>query len=292
MEFSNLYQIAFILVDCFTNNIKTIVLGGLLSALVVWAIFFVLQGVGLFIMAKNRGLKNKWLAFVPFANIYYIGKMAGECSFFGHKMRSAGLYAMIAHIITTLLAVLYVLAEGYLYYNHGAPIRETEFSAPYWKGLSGFSVTVHNFYGYGLSILSIFSLVSRLLMIVLLMGLYKQYASKNYFTLAFLCFFIPEARFITVFVLRNRQYVDYGAYVRRRREEYARRQQQYYNMNGNPYGRSPYGNNGQGNPYGGYQQPSNDYSQPTEEPFAEFSSEKNKNTYSGGKSEGGDDFFN
>ena len=58
-------------------------LKGLLVGIVVgfsiWLVFFILQGFGLSAMAKKRGLKKRWLAFVPFANIWYIGKIAGEC---------------------------------------------------------------------------------------------------------------------------------------------------------------------------------------------------------------------
>ena len=62
-----------------------LLLSSLGIALLAWAVFFILQGFGLYAMAKKLGLKNKVLAFVPFANIYYMGKIAGECRFFARK---------------------------------------------------------------------------------------------------------------------------------------------------------------------------------------------------------------
>ena len=51
---------------------------GLLGAILLWGALFILQGVGLYVMAKKQGLKKKGLAFVPFVNILYMGKIAGE----------------------------------------------------------------------------------------------------------------------------------------------------------------------------------------------------------------------
>jgi hypothetical protein len=119
-----------------------------------------------------------------------------------------------------------------------------------------------------------------------MMALCKKYAPKNYMVLSILVLFIPVARFIVIFALRNRQPIDYEAYMRARREAYIRSQQQYYNRQ-NPYG-NPYG--GQYNPYG------QDTPSPRkpEEPFGEFSSQNNgdaQNPFSDVNG-GSDDFFN
>ena len=54
-------------------------------------VLFVLQGFGLYAMAKKREMKNKWLAFVPLASVWYMGKLAGACDGFGKKMKRPGL---------------------------------------------------------------------------------------------------------------------------------------------------------------------------------------------------------
>ncbi len=311
MEFYNFYTWAELLILLFSKNERLSVLVGVPVGLGIWLAMFILQGFGIFVMAKRLGLKKKALAFVPFANIFYFGKVVGECSFFGQRMKNAGLYAMIAQILATAVALAYVGAEWYLYYKHGSPTYvESAFSiSPYWFGLTGFDAKVFSFLGYGNLIFSIISLVAEVLLLILMIGFYKKYSPKNYRFMAILTFFVPFTRFIAVFALRNRQPIDYDAYVRQMQEEYMRRQQQYYGGYGNQgyggygnqgyggYGQGGYGNQGYGNPYGA---PNTPPPPPAEEPFGEFNSDdgdpfedfsSNKGA-NGGENDDGDGFFN
>lgn len=229
----------------------------------IWLILFILQGIGLYVMAKHRGIKKRALAFVPFANIWYMGKLAGECRVFGRKVKRVGLYAMLAQIALTLLMGLYLAAELYLYMK-GEPIYPETSHYPYW-GFDGFAGKVESFYKYGDLFIAIFDLTYVILMIVLLNGLFKQYAPKKYMILSILFVFLSPARFVTVFCLRNKEPIDYEAYMRARREAYIRQRQQYYNRYGNgSYGGNPYGNPYQQNPY------QNQPPKQPEEPFGEF----------------------
>lgn len=239
---------------------------GLGLAFLILIVLFVLQGVGLYTMGKNRNIKGKWLAFVPFANIWFIGKLAGTCDVFGHKLKRAGLYTMIAQIVTTLFCGMIIAAQIYLYLVEGMP-QVDELGMPYWSELTGFSVTVFNFYTISEYLFSILSLVYGIFMLILMLGLLKRYSPKSHTGLGILSVFVPLSRFIIVFVLRNRVAIDYEAYMRARREAFMR-QQQYrnsYGGYGNPYG-TPYGNPYTYNPQAGAQKP--------EEPFSEFSSDK------------------
>ncbi|MBR2646755.1 MAG: hypothetical protein IKD47_04275 [Clostridia bacterium] len=248
-----------------------------------WAALFVLQGIGLFVMAKKRNIKGKWMAFVPFLSVVLIGRLTGECDMFGQKVKRAGLYAMLAQIAVTLISFASIAASIYLYAVEGVPARD-KYLEPIWSDLNGFSATAYEFvasYGIGRFLASIVELIYEILMLILIMGLYKKYAPKNYIMLGVLSLFVPLSRYIAVLVLRKRTAVDYEEYMRRQREEFMRRRQQYYNSQ-NPYGNgqygnNPYGNNPYGNPYGNpynnTQRPP--YSEPQpEDPFAEFSSGK------------------
>ena len=68
----------------------------------IWIALFLLQSFALYRMAKNQGIGKRFLAFIPFANILYMSKLAGKCTFFGRRMKNAGIYAMIAHTFLTL----------------------------------------------------------------------------------------------------------------------------------------------------------------------------------------------
>lgn len=280
MELYSFYQIAFLLIYPLLKNAQFVPIVAVGMGLVIMCVFFLLQAFALRRMAINRGFKKRWMAFIPFVNILYIGKLAGECSFFGNKVKRAGLYAMLAQIVATVFTVLLISMEGYLFIKYGEP---NMFGS--WTGLTGFAGKVATAYDQSVYILSIFQLIYEIFLVVLMMGLYRKYVPKNYVALTFLTLFVPLSRYIIIFVIRKRKAIDYDAYIRAQREAYARRQQQYYNQRQNPYG-NPYGSPYQ-NPYG------NPYTQPTgqdtssakdEEPFEEFS---NKSTTSGE-----DDFFN
>lgn len=291
-------------------SMRDILITSAIASVVVWLGLFILQGFALLAMAKKQKIKNKWLAFVPFANIMFMGKIAGECSFFGRKMKSAGLYVMLAQMAATLVSFAVIAAELYLYIACGDPTyveTQSMFSVSYieqWNGLSGFSYGVSVFYSYGSLIMSIFGLVYQILMLVLMIAILKKYTPRSFVLLSFLSLFVPLSRYIILFVLRNRQPIDYEEYMRKRREEYMRRQQEYYSRYGNPYN-NPYGGNPYNNPYGNrppyggnpYNNPAQGNPQPQakdEDPFEEFSSAKSGQSSSAGKADPNDPdtFFN
>ncbi len=244
----------------------------------IFLILFLLQGMGIARMAKNRNVENRWLAFIPFVNLWYVGKLAGECQFFVQKIKRGGVYAMIAQIVATFFTFTIIGAEIYLWSTHGAPKIEVELGSVYWSGLTGFSLRVFQFYDLSVYIAPIAQLICRVFSFVLLASLYRSYAPKYSFALNMLTLFEPVSRFIIVFALRNREAIDYEAYVRKQQEEYFRRRQQYSNPYHNPYG-------AQWNPYQNGQDPYEKRpprEEEPEEPFAEFSSSTKHKT---------DDFF-
>ncbi len=286
MEIYTLYGsiVPMVLLFGYLERTQSMIVGTIIAIAIVLG-FFVLQGFGLLRMAKNRSIGKRFLAFVPFAGTWYIGKLAGECEFFGHKIKRAGLYAMLAQIVTTLFCLLVIAAQTYLIATVGEP-QVDQLGSPYWGGLTGFPVIAERFYTIGSQILFIFELVYQILTVVLLMGLYKKYYPKNYILLGILALFIPLSRYVVIFVLRNRKAINYEEYIRARREAYMRQQQQYYNTYGNPYG----------NPYGQHQQPGqqNPYNHPPqnkpEEPFGEFGGKKEgAETPSGNGAQGKDE---
>lgn len=260
---------------------------GLERVIIVCAVFatlsycalFILQAIGLSAMAKNRGIGKRWLAFVPFVNMLFLGKLAGDCEMFGHKMKHASVYAMVAQIVSTILYLLFMVAEGLLYTRYADNYTA---GAGVWSGLTGFAEFLNGYYtSWGGLLCSVFGLVYELLVFLLMMSLLKKYSPSNYLFLSFLQLFVPVSRYIVVFVIRNRKQIDYNAYMRARYEEYARRNaygNPYSNPYGNnPYNRPPYGQNPYGNPNGNpYTNNQNDgYSgqnKSNDEPFAEFGS--------------------
>ena len=275
MEIFVLYQsFLYTILNLFKGvTIKEALIFSLLTAVGIWAVLFVLQGIGLYVMAKRRNFKKCALAFVPFANIWLMGKLAGTCDVFGHPVKRAGLYTMILQIVVTVLSVLCIFAEFYLYLEHGLPQIDEQFNIAYW-GLTGFPGVVEKFYEISTFIYAIPQLMYTIFMFILLVGLLRQYSPKNYSALTFLYFLIPEVRFISIFALRNKKAIDYQAYMRARREAYIRQQQQYHNPYNTPYGYGGNYHNPYNTEYARGESRQNGEGQPTppppEEPFGEF----------------------
>ena len=60
----------------------------------------VLKGFALSAIGKRKGLTNTWLAFIPYARLYFQGLIAGEVPVFGKKIKNTGLFILIYQIIT------------------------------------------------------------------------------------------------------------------------------------------------------------------------------------------------
>ena len=214
----------------------------------IWLVLFAFQAFGLYAMAKKRELKHRWLAFIPFANVFYIAKLSGQCTFFGRKMKHPGVYVMIAQILATAASAAYIASQILLFTRYADEMIVTESGVPQWPALSGFAMYVRNFYLYGGFIVSIIDLIYRLLLFILMTGLCKKYSAKNYLFLSWIALFIPLSKYIVIFAIRNNKAIDYEAYMRARREEFLRRQQQNPYGGYNPY--NPYNRNPYGGPYG------------------------------------------
>ena len=306
MELFSLYYTVITSVETFNAalggsvGIPTIFYYGIIGV-AVWAALFALCGVGIYTMAKRRSIDKPWRAFVPFVRLYLLGKIAGDCRFFGKKIKNIGLWVMIAQIVTTLVYIVGAVSEIYLYVTHGAPTGYTADQFPTWGALAGLSQTAYVAYSLSNSLITVFGLIYEILLYLLFTGLCQKYAPRNYMMLSLLVLFLPISQFIIVFVLRNREPINYEAYMRARYEAHMRQQQQYRNyqgqqpFGGNPYGNTPYG----GNPYTSGNPQSSQNAQPApEDPFEEFSQNSASGTHNtagntqNNNSSNGDDFFN
>lgn len=252
----------------------------------VMLLCLILGGIALQTMAKKQNVKNAWLGYLPFANTYFAGKIAGEASFFGQRMKRVGLYAMLAEIVYAGLNVLHIviiiLLSPYL-----IPIKQDAGVTYRYEGVPdtlNWALTAETPV-YALSY--IFQIVQFVFFFVLFVALFRKYYARGPFLMTFLCAFLPLRAFV-LFAVRNNAPVDFNSYMRRRAEEYVRQQQQYGNMGGQGGYNPPNGNYNP--PNGGYNPP------PSDDPFSEFGSSGNAGNSSSsggsaGSSGGNDDPF-
>lgn len=254
----------------FSNVILTYYLFAALGTLGVYLILVVFGGIGLNKLAKKQGLKHRWMAFLPFLNTYYAGKLAGETQFFGQKMKRVGLYAMISEILYVALQ-LFVFAAVIISYfpeyrtlevSDGVMTGAANEAMPSWIEPA---VTYGNLVAY---LLWFFVIV---FFCVLFVAFFRKYYARGPILLAFLSAVLPFRGF-TIFAVRNNAPVDYNDYIRRRTQTY---------MRNNGYNQPPYGPYGPGN--GGY---GSGGPQNGPDPFEGFGGPTSDHGASGGSSSG------
>ena len=172
MEIFEIYQVVLFFGLLFAKGAVSgrLLYGCVFIGLGIWLALFVLQGVGMYKMVKNRSLKNKWLAFVPFVNIWYMGKLAGTCDVFGRKMKRSGLYVMLAQIIATLVCAAAIAVEILLFTKYKGNMVPKD-NGWEWTNMWGAAGYVLNFYYISDYIISIVQLIYQVLLFILLLSL-------------------------------------------------------------------------------------------------------------------------
>lgn len=80
-------------------------LGGfLIVAVIVGIILYILASIGLYTMAKNKGLNNPWMAWIPYLRNYKFGEILNDkVSIAGLVIPAARWIMVIAPIVVSLL---------------------------------------------------------------------------------------------------------------------------------------------------------------------------------------------
>lgn len=250
-----------------------------------FAIVFVFQAVALYTIAGREGFKNRWFAFVPFLNTYYIGVCAQKNRCF--RSVDTKLIATIVAAVEALLFVGFVIYE--IGFNLAAPYADViETSEIYGitveikqvgdripENLAWAGWCYNYLYEY---ILRWVELVYLFFEVVVLVAFFQTYASRRYllFTITSVLFPIQGILF---FVVRNNRGMNYRDFLRAEQERqykmYSQYRQQY---NQNPYDRNYNGNSYNQNPYNQnpYSNQTEDFGKtpPSDDPFSEYGNDK------------------
>ena len=263
---------------------------GLCVAAGIYLVCLIMGGIGMHVMAKKRGMKGSWMAFVPFLNTLYAGKLAGEVNVFGKKVKWMGLAATFLEFVYVGLSafscylLFSLLQPGYFTYRTANTIGGEAYQAelvtervPLGMRWMLTADTVCEILIY------VFYILMLLAMCLMFYSFYRKYYARSPFIMMFLSALFPF-RGIVIFAVRNNAPVDYDAWMRQRMEEFNRRQQQ--NRPGNYGGYGGYGGYGTPNDPGS----SNGAGGGTgENPFPDFGGSNGSN--GSGGSGGGDSPF-
>jgi len=90
--------------DSFGNFSKSMGLTLIISVIIA-LILHLIQGFALYKMAKQQGINKEWIAFMPIANVYLLGRIAEMCS----SNKKATKYGKILYVLLLAEIVLAVL---------------------------------------------------------------------------------------------------------------------------------------------------------------------------------------
>lgn len=219
----------------------------------------ILGGIALNTMAKKQGRKGSALAYLPFTNTYIAGKIAGEATFFGQKMKRAGLYAMIVELLYAAVGICRIVANIMLTRPEYLTLQKDAATGySYWE-ISSILVPAQDQWlcgvlNYGYIVTLVLDFFAFIFLFVLFLALFRKYYARGPVLMTILCTFFPARGFV-LFAVRKNTPVDYNEYLRRRAEEYARRNNPY-GYGGNQYPpynppQDPQNPNANGDPFGG-----------------------------------------
>lgn len=244
-----------------TNRLWICLLVGGLCFLIV----YIFQAVGLFTIAKREGYGNKWMAFVPFFNLYYIGVCAEKNKVYGMKARH---FAIITAVLELLLVagyiIYYVSAFSVWIHINWTPMQNVNTGETMYYYANGFKDSMPaslDWMGWVFSnlndyILSWVELVFIVLKLLLLTAFFRTYSARQYVWFSVAGALLPLTG-ILIYVVRNNKGMSYTDYIRKVRERNYRMYQQQY---GNQYNQNPYsggyngGYDGQNGYYQGHSQ--------------------------------------
>ena len=256
----------------------------------VYVIYYLFRSFGLYKMAKNRGLKNPKLCFVPFYALFMANSLRSDCNALkNHKpypivaVSAIGLYILLS-AITDLAFSIGILSDI---------AAQGKITADMFSGSIKTADVISN-------IMRIAKIVYIVFIAMIFFDIFRTYSpfrANTHLVLSIIFHIVlgtPLLYGIFVFSLRNANAVNYDEVLEKRRI--------YYGYGG---GYNPYGNNNGGNDNARTNDkagdPFDDFSDKSgtngtggsssDDPFADFGSDSSASSYNNGKKDdnGGND---
>lgn len=164
---------------------------------------YIFRAIGLYTIAKRMGKNYPWLAFIPFANAYLHGDLAGEIRFKKRSVKNPGLWKL-------LLPIIYgAVITGFVLMIFIALVFMAAVSTGGGHGAEGMMIlTVFALYGVLILLAIAYSAVRLSLNALIDIRIFERLTTHNMAVVhAVLSVIIPFYEAICLFVLRNREFV-------------------------------------------------------------------------------------
>lgn len=263
---------------------------------VCFAVVFVFEAIALFTIAKREWYKNKWMAFIPFLNTYYIGVCSQKNKFYNFSTKIISLIAAIMEVVLCAGYALYYAAfaqiESHILYTEQASGVFTQLIPDYSAVPLEFNWAVWIVKYFNVYVLQILELFYVVLSVFVLVCFFRTYAPRHYMLFSITSVLLPVLGILAFIVCRNKG-TNYFEFLKKEQARQYRQYQQYQqqSFNQNPYNKNPY--SGQSFYGSSYNQPQQ--SNGGQDPFEEFANGSSgaaggENASAGGAGSGADPF--
>lgn len=234
----------------------------LLVTLVLALSIYIFKSIAIFLMAKNNKLKLLFLAFIPFANYYLLGKITGEIRIFSLKVKNVGIWLGLLLFVTFIINN-YI--DIYCYYDEFYSLLTTNVIPSEITYIPSVLINVCLVFS------KILYFVNIVFVVWFNISLLSRYLGRNTFWISLIMILVYSnelfyisyslALAIIVMIIKNRKPFNLGDFFARQRQAYETSQR---------------------NSAGGYQSSSYTESKTIvdDDPFEEFSSKDNGKTSS------------
>ncbi|MFV0529425.1 MAG: hypothetical protein ACK5MN_12025 [Lachnospiraceae bacterium] len=161
---------------------------------------YLLKAFGIYGIAKNRNMPNPWLAFIPYANLYLQGKLAGTINFKKKKI-DAALWMVIVPLVIEVLTVVFLVFYFIAIAAGVSMSYRSSFSTPPVSMIMSIVVICLLY----ILVVSIVQIALYVLYVFVNKKIFSMYAEPNMALLhSILSLFVPFYQSIYFFTLRNK----------------------------------------------------------------------------------------
>lgn len=159
---------------------------------------YILQGIGMYTLGKKRGMRYPWLAFVPYARVYYQGELCGTLAFKERRMDNPGIWLLVIPIASGVITGIFTVIVWAGMLANIVRLSDYAYNSYYTFSdiFSGFGSGIMLLAVLGLSLFTLIAAaVQKTLTVLVNRQIYERYTDGNYaVTHAVLGVFVPDRK--------------------------------------------------------------------------------------------------
>ena len=177
-------------------------LGILAFAVIIGIVDYILRGIAINSMCKNRGIDNGWLGFIPIARDYQLGVLSGEIDLGKKKMKNVGVWLIVTPIVVSVVTYIFSMVMMFVIMFSTAAIATS-------GSISGVGL-IFFVYILFLVVVMIAAGASQIVRGLAMYGVFSHYSTGGSAVFkALFALVMPFGEAIMLFANRNKQPIGY-----------------------------------------------------------------------------------